>query len=404
MSAQEEMAEWMAAYGNEVANLVEIVKNKIVLLTDLAREAPPEYMPGIASTIVTRTRERKDPDMWLPCLYLMDSIVKNEQRAIRHFEAPLLRLFKDAYSGATKTQMRLDKLLKTWGLQNTFPTLLLNELANHTASVRALRMPPSSFSSSSSSFSFLPPSSGPIHPAQGFKRKLHPPNSSSMQSNGAKRQAVYDGGGNRPVFPAYGMMMTPPPQLNMMVPPPQLLNMNMMVPPPHTHRQQQQQQQQQQQFNVPRHRSAVDALYQHMPMQCKTCGMRQHHKQAMNKHMDWHWKTNAAAERRERSVVSREWLARDEAWCLGTDEGMAGGPAGASQEGDQEAGPQGTGAVDANAFVAADDSQKTCPVCNEDFVQEFDDDEDAWVFISAARVPPVPPSAVSGKIVHTQCL
>ena len=132
----------------------------------------------------------------------------------------------------------------------------------------------------------------------------------------------------------------------------------------------------------------IASLYELIPQQCHTCGFRCHSADEMSAHLDYHFKLSTREVRRSTLRLSQsihqpyywpedEWLTADDVVFQTkhrmneekTDEDV-------DAEGDEEA----------KRGVQADEAQTNCPVCQDPFTTEWDDDEEAWVYRGALRV------------------
>eukprot|EP00245_Coleochaete_scutata_P008748 TRINITY_DN2732_c0_g3_i2.p1 TRINITY_DN2732_c0_g3~~TRINITY_DN2732_c0_g3_i2.p1 ORF type:complete len:258 (+),score=57.98 TRINITY_DN2732_c0_g3_i2:101-775(+) len=154
-----------------------------------------------------------------------------------------------------------------------------------------------------------------------------------------------------------------------------------------------------------RHDSVIRALYTDFSHHCKTCSRRFHTQAEYAQHLDWHFKQNQ--KRKAQKTTSRCWFVSVDEWLSGT---------GAKST---EAAPSFFAELvtskpkeeEDSTAVFADELQKACTLCGEEFEVFFSPDADEWMYKGAVYLNatgkgmPVENSSVGsfGPIVHAKC-
>lgn len=151
-----------------------------------------------------------------------------------------------------------------------------------------------------------------------------------------------------------------------------------------------------------KHPNLYKKLYDDLPLQCKSCGLRYPDtvdgKAKLEIHLDAHFKRNMKLKEITKKVLTRDWFATEDDWILGmenlsTDKQVSVFDEKASdKEGDSKAFK-----MISEKIPAGDDHKpRTCSVCMDKIELYWDDDSDEWMLKNAALLG-------SGEVVHAHC-
>jgi len=140
-------------------------------------------------------------------------------------------------------------------------------------------------------------------------------------------------------------------------------------------------------------RKIIEKLYDPSVKPCIQCGFRFKDPEKMKNHMDWHFRKNSSEKKKARKPTSRDWFLPLNEWkeYKGLEEIQSSSPAFFDDTAEKNE-------AEKVSKVIKDESQTLCDICNEEFVSEYDSDDEQWVYIAAVR------SEDNNRIYHVDCL
>jgi pre-mRNA cleavage complex 2 protein Pcf11 len=135
---------------------------------------------------------------------------------------------------------------------------------------------------------------------------------------------------------------------------------------------------------------AVAFLYERLPLQCKTCGIRfddsESGKKAFDFHLDCHFRKARKQTEQVRKLLSRNWFIPEQDWILLSSfdtTNLASEKDSTSFLEDESDSKPLEDSLPAEIVTVASVHNKACPVCQEEFESKWSPSEDDWIFLGA---------------------
>eukprot|EP01102_Stenamoeba_stenopodia_P020366 TRINITY_DN788_c0_g5_i1.p1 TRINITY_DN788_c0_g5~~TRINITY_DN788_c0_g5_i1.p1 ORF type:complete len:694 (-),score=137.34 TRINITY_DN788_c0_g5_i1:31-2112(-) len=138
-----------------------------------------------------------------------------------------------------------------------------------------------------------------------------------------------------------------------------------------------------------RDEEGIESLY-HLgkSRKCPTCGIRYLDHEKYGKHLDWHFRMNRKEKQKLKKAMSKSWFLSVEEWAKFEGDEAAEQPAtpffpsqNENNQGEKEEKEQ-----DDVPCVPAEEDNKSCAICNEQFEQFWDNESEEWMFKGAIKV------------------
>ena len=145
--------------------------------------------------------------------------------------------------------------------------------------------------------------------------------------------------------------------------------------------------------------SLLSSLYDPQSNPCSTCGRRFASTPAGSAqkagHLDWHFRTNQKIADATHRSQHRSWYPDEHEWIKTRDIDPSSGIADTADEitGTEDSGPAKTSLPVPTELGV----NKECPICQDEFKQDYDKENQEWVWLDAVRPEP------RGKVYHASC-